>query len=190
MPVSSLNARALASLPAKFATTVMPLFLSASQIALPMPRVPPVTIATRAISCPIGLLLVRSLVGQQGPSRQRKTPPRRGSQAPWAIGSEAELRSDVDRLAVLLRRLRQGGETITLLRVANARGDIKIAGQAIAARDVDRLVATRIDRARAGAGLGFLFHGDASGEPALVGPRAGRRAEIGKVRNARIRQRA
>src|SRR5690606_2685287 len=78
MPVSSLNARALATLPAKFATTVMPLLLSASQIALPMPRVPPVTIATRVISCPIGLLLIRSLVGQQGPSRQRKTPPRRG----------------------------------------------------------------------------------------------------------------
>src|SRR5690606_10173215 len=95
------------------------------------------------------------------------------SQAPWAIASEAELRSDVDRLAVLLRRLRQGGETIALLRVANARGDIEIAGQARAARDVDRLVATPIDRARAGAGLGLFFHRDASGEPALVGPRAG-----------------
>src|ERR1700739_1868035 len=49
MPVFSVKAWALASSPASLAATFMPMSRSAMRIASPMPRVPPVTIATRFI---------------------------------------------------------------------------------------------------------------------------------------------
>ena len=75
--------------------------------------------------------------------------------------SEAELGSDVYRLAVLLRRLRQGRKAITLLRIAHAGGDIEVAGETIAARNVDRLVASSSTAMRA---ANRLSSGRAPGE--------------------------
>src|SRR5688500_1638818 len=104
-----------------------------------MPLVPPVTIATRAISCPFAVFCYA------GPRSGRvldakKNPDEAGLvKQNGAVGSEAELGSDVYRLAVLLSRLFERGEPVAFLRVAYAGGDIEVAGQAIAARDVDRL---------------------------------------------------
>src|SRR6188768_1545869 len=100
---------------------------------------------------------------------------------PVSAGLEAELGADVDALAVLLGGLRDRREAVALLRIAHAGGDIEVAGQAIAAADVDCLVAARIDRARAGAGLGLLFDREPRSEAAFARARARRRLEFGEV---------
>src|SRR3954451_4538230 len=63
MPVSALKACAAWSLPAYLAATVNPSAFSAREIEAPIPRLPPVTNATRAISI---LLCVASSPGSVG----------------------------------------------------------------------------------------------------------------------------
>src|SRR5690606_10333216 len=65
--------------------------------------------------------------------------------------SELEPRADVDRLVVLLGRIAERHQPVPVLRVANPRGHVEVARQAIAALEVDRLIGSdpRSRRARA-----------------------------------------
>src|SRR5690606_19676854 len=128
---------------------------------------------------------------RQGPARRNEKPRRSGAlQRCKRAKSEAELGPDVHGLAVLLGRIRQWRQAIALWRLARARRDLEVARPAIAAAPVQRLISTRIDRPRSGAGLGFFLHRDARGETALVRLRTGAGPEIGEIGNTGVRQRA
>ena len=106
----------------------------------PIPLVPPVTIATRDMlfSLQVNPSPLPGLGSGPGTGKEK---PRLGGvlrTAP-ACCSEAELGADVDGLAVLLGRIGQRGEAVAFLLIAHAGGDIEIAGQAIAAADIDQL---------------------------------------------------
>ena len=102
--------------------------------------------------------------------------------------SEAELRSDVDRLVVLLGRFGERGHPVMVLRVAHAGGDIEVAGQPIAALEIDGLIGR--DARRRGRGLGRGRRIDPRGEAARLFLRARARLEVREVGDAGVGQRA
>src|SRR5437870_3122111 len=102
----------------------MPSALSASQIARPMPRVPPVTMATRAISSPLLLFWPDyARLGSPVP-HATKNPAEAGLLAQVGFLLEPELRPDVDRLVVLLGGVGHRRQPVAFGLIAHAGGDI------------------------------------------------------------------
>src|SRR5690606_26497182 len=139
-----------------------------------MPLVPPVTIATRVIDrpCSSSAAGLRYELGKACLGEKRKCDPARRQRALWAIREvdnrrlEAELGTDIDRLAIL-HRIGQRNEAVPLLRIADPRSDIEIAGDAVGTTHSHHLVAQPLTGARRLAGrIGFLqlySRGEAAG---------------------------
>src|SRR3990167_322169 len=152
--------------------TVNPSAFNFSQIARPMPRVPPVTIATRPISPSTNF----SYDEASGAVREGKQKTRRSGLGEYEFrnrGSEAQLGTDVNGLAVL-RRIGQRGEPVTFLRQTHTGGHIEIARDAIGTAQINRLRSKRLVSAFRTPCLALAFERNARAESiGLVSARFG-----------------